>query len=85
MLAAPLRSPRNTGQRLLLLGLDQRLPSGGRGDGMAGADQSAKDSEPESSREKKLPSVGDRQKTTKISRSGDPETSLRGHEADKKR
>ena len=55
------------------------------GDGMASADQSAKDSEPESSREKKLPSVGDRQKTTKISRSGDPETSLRGHEADKKR
>ena len=52
---------------------------------MAGADQSAKDSEPEPSREKKLPSVGDRQKTTKISRSGDPETSLRGHEADKKR
>ena len=36
-------------------------------------------------REEKLPSVGDRQKTTKISRSGDPETSLRGHEADKKR
>ena len=53
MPAAPLRSLRNTGQRLLLLGLDQRLPSGGRGDGMAGADQSAKDSEPELSREKK--------------------------------
>ena len=52
-LAAPLRTPRNTGQRLLLLGLDQRLPSGGRGDGMAGADQSAKDSEPETSQEKK--------------------------------
>ena len=52
---------------------------------MAGADQSAKDSEPESSREKKLPSVGDRQKTTKISRSGDPETSLRGQAADEKR
>ena len=85
MLAAPLRSPRNTGQRMLLLGLDHRLPSGGRGDEMAGADQSAKDTETESSREKKLPSVGDRQKTTKISRSGDPETSLRGHEADKKR
>ena len=85
MLAAPLRSPRNTGQRTLLLGLDQRLPSGGRGDGMAGADQSAKDSEPEPSREKKLPSVGDRQKTTNISRSGDPETSLRGHKADKKK
>ena len=52
---------------------------------MAGADQSAKDSEPESSREKRLPSIGDRQKTTKITRSGDPETSLRGREADKKR
>ena len=52
---------------------------------MAGADQSADDSEPEPSREKKLPCVGDRQKTTNISRSGDPETSLRGHEADKKR
>ena len=38
---------------MLLLGLDQRLPSGGRGDGMAGADQSAKDSEPETSQEKK--------------------------------
>ena len=85
MLTAPLQSPRNTGQRTLLLGLDQRLPSGGRGDEMAGADQSADDSEPEPSREKKLPSVGDRQKTTNISRSGDPETSLRGHEADKKR
>ena len=36
-------------------------------------------------REEKLPSVGDRQKTTKTSRSGDPETSLRGHEADEKR
>ena len=85
MLAAPLRSPRNTGQRMLLQGLDQRLPSGGRGDEMAGADQSAKDTEPEPSQEKKLPSAGDRQKTTNISRSGDPETSLRGHEADKKR
>ena len=51
---------------------------------MAGADQSAIDSEPEPSREKKLPSVGDRQKTTNISRSGDPETSLRGIEADMK-
>ena len=38
---------------MLLLGLDQRLPSGGRGDEMAGADQSAKDSEPETSQEKK--------------------------------
>ena len=60
---------------MLLLGLDQRLPSGGRGDEMAGADQSAKDSEPEPSREKILPSIGDRQKTTNKSRSGDPETS----------
>merc|ERR1711965_77335 len=29
--------------------------------------------------------MGDRQKTTKISRSGDPETSLRDQEADEKR
>ena len=53
MLAALQRSPSNTGQRMLLQGLDHRLPSGGRGDGMAGADQSAKDTEPEFSREKK--------------------------------
>ena len=51
---------------------------------MAGADQSADDPEPEPSREKRLPCVRDRPKTTNISRSGDPETSLRGIEADKK-
>ena len=62
MLAAPLRSSTQHGTAYAASGTGPTPAIRGRGDAMAGADQSANDPELELSREKKLPVVGDRQK-----------------------
>ena len=84
MLAAPLRSSTQHGTAYAASGTGPTPAIRGRGDAMAGADQSANDPELELSREKKLPVVGDRQKQLIYRGAATPKPTERHHKNPKK-